>query len=428
MVDVEVGAKAAPTSEDMSRELKRLLSIQDRPAPAPAPAVKVEAVAPSNKEKSMALLALLRNNANGPTSKQEQNIKISPSLPVPPASSGMGLFPGMSAHHPGISPHHTPNPLQSLNAGPSIVPVPSSHFVSDSQQNLPRAQQQPSGYPFPSSANMPPPLLQKQPQPAPHTFAGAPHIFGGAPLPYFDGPPVHAPVVPKELDAHLGRGSYNVPEHHIPIQSTAPQFTTVHSPTIPTPSQLPPPKLTTHSMHLLNVLKNGQRPRAADQMPLQMSVNGTMQTTEAKMPVPFPNVRDGLSSMQMSGQSREPAMPVQSSPAAAAQPKPAASGNKSTEHRQNLLSLFRTPSVTPGEVTEGVTWDGGHDKPVVTAPTTAAILPPLPPIQASRVPPPLSLHSGINGQVKSNTTTSQAHKEFLLGYLDTITNKSKAKA
>ena len=407
--DASAPTKTQRTTEEMSMELKRFLSIRNGPAPRQSEGLQTQMAPQSNEEKSKALLSLLQKGAKT-SAGQDQNVK--PQLPSVTRSGP----PGASAPlgQSSISPHHTPDPLQSLfNRPPPGHPVPSAIFSFD-HQNIPMPAQQP-GYPFPApprEAAASTPHARRPSQPA---MQHPPHRSAGT--------PARVPVASRHIEATTrhGRQDSRSRQEAPTMKPGTPHSSNMHAPCIPTPAQLPPPKLTSHSLQLLHVLKNGQKTSPPGQQTQQAGTDGSPPAETENFPQPsmmWKHRRAG---------SHGPQPPLEDLPSyhppIPAGPHPEPIGNKPADHRQNLLSLFRSPSGTP--------------KPTETTPprqspteTTRAPAAPStrlpPPVQFGGVPDPRpSADVGIAGRGSGPApTTSPAHKEFLLGYLDAVANGS----
>lgn len=228
--------------EDASAQLKRLLSVHKSPIPAPAAPLNPGQTAQSNLEGSNALLALLRNRA--PQNKEQHQQDIPPLNSLSAASQAI--------------------PLASKEAQAKVpFPIPfsnvSSHTVSNSSENALHLHQlgtQPPsqqilGIPIRFDANLT--SLQH-----PHGSTTA-NKLGFSQLPHSTQSPSNGSVIQMRPDLQVHPTPYSLQQSgQTPMSSQMPQFKTVHDSVIPSASQLPPPKLTTHSLNLLNVLKNGQ--------------------------------------------------------------------------------------------------------------------------------------------------------------------------
>ncbi|KAL4802056.1 Dcp2, box A domain-containing protein, partial [Aspergillus unguis] len=209
-------------AHDASAHLKRLLNVNPS-LTTPEPIQSLFNTEPSSS-KSHALLELLRSGAppNPPVSQPFDNGR--PSHPS-------GFFPGFPQQFPGDVP-----PLPPPFHGPQ-VPFPTNQHVPPIPQGLPGPQR-----------------------------PGPPASYPGA----FDSP--QQPPMSRELPPGFSQGQVSAPAP-APYQRTGdPQFSHSAQPpqiqgaTVPPASKLPPPKLTSHSLALLNVFKDEKRqtPKAAN--------------------------------------------------------------------------------------------------------------------------------------------------------------------
>jgi 8-oxo-dGTP pyrophosphatase MutT (NUDIX family) len=99
------------------------------------------------------------------------------------------------------------------------------------------------------------------------------HLIHPQPLPphvqraVFTGGPVHAPMVPPPIPQDMAPH----PTHPVSVAMPNPQFPGLHSPMVPLEPKLPPPKLTSHSLALLNAFKSRDQAVSdgADDLPLR---------------------------------------------------------------------------------------------------------------------------------------------------------------
>ncbi|KAI9748803.1 MAG: mRNA-decapping enzyme subunit 2 [Lichina confinis] len=418
--DASAPSKTQRTTEEMSMELKRFLSIQNGPPSGQKEGLQTQTVQQSNQEKSKALLSLLQKGVKT-SAGQDQNVK--PPLPdmtqSGPAAASAPL--GQSS----ISPQNTPDPLQSLfNRPPPGHPVPSADFSFD-HQIVPMPVQQP-GYPFPvlpreaataaSTQHARQQTRQHARQPSQPATQYPPHSFAGT--------PAHVPVAPRHVGSTTrhGRHDSQLRQETPTMKPGTPHYPNMQAPCIPTPAQLPPPKLTSHSLQLLNVLRNGQKSSSPPGQQTQQA--GTNSSSPAETET-FPQPSTMWKHRRISSGGPQPPLhdlpPYY--PPIPAKPHPEPIGNKPADHRQNLLSLFRSPSGTP-KPTEATP---PRQSPVGTTRAPAAPSTRLPPpVQSGGVPDARqSADVDIAGRgLGSAPTTSPAHKEFLLGYLDAVANGS----
>lgn len=224
--------------QDASSHLKRLLNIN---AGAPAPAqvsglepIKTSAIDPS---KSNALLALLRSGSSESVPQALRNDNM-PSNNVPPP-------PPLGAQPPHLAPNFFPGfPQQHQHMGPSVFTQQTSS-------------------PFHHGATHPHTQTLVNPQ-RPHAFPPVAHSGPAGGLPAM--PQFPQPIQRNHQNGNLQSPLYPAaPPRHFPApfqQTGDPQFsqsaqpTQVQGATVPPASKLPPPKLTSHSLALLNVFKN----------------------------------------------------------------------------------------------------------------------------------------------------------------------------
>ena len=234
------------SSQDASAHLKRLLNInnanvvQGQPQPSQAPEVD---------SKSNTLLQMLRSGAshksptmsgpNGPAMSSH----VAPASTMPQPFPGPNLFPGFppqdqyagqSTSLPQAIPPHLPGILPPQLPPPANLPVPN--------QEVP---QRPVGHEFPPTTHMGqrniPPFLVQQPPITPYRedHLNVPAPQKPAPAPY----------------QRTGDPQFSHPGQPPQIQGAA----------VPPASKLPPPKLNSHSLALLNVFKdeNNKTPKPA---------------------------------------------------------------------------------------------------------------------------------------------------------------------
>lgn len=206
------------TTGDVSDSLKKLLHIGS-----PTTAVSQPSPAPTDTSKSNALLALLRGGSNNEhTATAPQAASAHPQHPLSQpfisadqvtanVSSGPAPYAAQSPHI--FHPNPVPPPSQSL---------PYNHYPSTASP-LP-----PSNIPFQGQQ--------------------------------YSAAPTEAPHYPQNIHAphHSGRVPMPAPYQQTGDPQFAPQMQTgqLQSPAVPPASRLPPPKLTSHSLALLNMLKS----------------------------------------------------------------------------------------------------------------------------------------------------------------------------
>lgn len=209
------------TTGDVSDSLKKLLHIGSPTAPVVQPPP-----ASTDTSKSNALLALLRGGSNDHPTAAPQAASAHPQHP-PLSQSSMppGQFSTNASSGPAPYAAQSPHVLH-----PNPVPAPSQ--VS---QNLPYTH-------YPSAASpLPPSNIPFQGQQYSAAPTEAPHYSQN----------IHAPH-------HPGRIPMPAPYQQTGDPQFAPQMQTgqLQSPAVPPASRLPPPKLTSHSLALLNMLKS----------------------------------------------------------------------------------------------------------------------------------------------------------------------------
>ncbi|KAI9698680.1 MAG: mRNA-decapping enzyme subunit 2 [Candelina mexicana] len=244
----EIPNNAQPT-EDASAQLKRLLSVKDvtsfsRDTP-PVGANPSSANVPDPS----ALLALLRNggaNSNSqhpsqtlPLQTPMEQIIATPMMPEPP-------------HHQHSRPPHMSR----------LPPPPSFPFPNLDPREIPihPSQRPPLAHPTVT------PNTARPNSNTPKFFAPSDVGSGRtAPLhsPLFLAPPMHGPILPPYLhdDRQIPRPYQRTGD---PNFVQAPQFANLPAPIIPPASKLPPPKLTSHSLALLNVFKSAKLAASPD--------------------------------------------------------------------------------------------------------------------------------------------------------------------
>lgn len=210
------------SSQDASAHLKRLLNI-NASLPAPAP-VQELFNADQSSSKSHALLELLRSGSSG-------NPLSQPHMDRPGPHPPSGFFPGFPQQY----------------VGP-MGDVP----------RFPPPYRDPSQVPF-SSANQHPPQIPPAFSAAPPSgiLAGYPGAFD--PSQRRPAPP--RPPLPPGFHPTPGQGPAPAPYQRTgdPQFSHSAQPPQIHGAAIPPASNLPPPKLTSHSLALLNVFRDEKK-------------------------------------------------------------------------------------------------------------------------------------------------------------------------
>ncbi|KAF2727322.1 hypothetical protein EJ04DRAFT_538993 [Polyplosphaeria fusca] len=277
----EVSAQLPSDGFDPAAELKRLLSVGGG-QPIQTPAVEAPMGVQQEQPHTNPLLAMLHANSkpNPPLQPHTpyENIISPPQLP--------------------LSPHgqHHPRP-------PHLDHMPPPHFPFHPQQrhglHQPFMQQQQfigMTAPIPRNFIPPPP-----PQSNPTFLSHGPSIHQGfnqdAPRPY-----------QRTGDPEFAR---------------EPQFPGLHGPAIPPASKLPPPKLTEHSLNLLNAFKSHEK---------SASPTDLMPSKPEPRPDSAPRTRQPQLLPGSESFHNQTPPPVQPQPRSA--------------HQTNLLSLFRSPSTS----------------------------------------------------------------------------------
>lgn len=239
-------------ADDPSTHLKKLLNITGPAVPTPSPSYKKDV------SKGNALLALLRNGSPyAPESRPSANSPEDRDTPLTPDHSIP--IPNVQQSFPMYS--HVPNSLNAVATAPI-------HDISSSQSR-PIEGMQPLGVPtrfsyqpyrdmssasfhnLPDSSSGNQVLVQNQERlPQPFTLSSFTNPQFSSPL------PTHLPTQISST-APLAR-----PAKAAPYQQTGdPEFVSQQDgtlPLVPPASKLPPPKLTTHSLGLLNMLKGAR--------------------------------------------------------------------------------------------------------------------------------------------------------------------------
>ncbi|KAL4890263.1 Dcp2, box A domain-containing protein [Aspergillus ambiguus] len=227
---------ATHANDTLPIDLKRVLNIDSAShAPSPSQAPRAMQTPDTDSSKSNALLQLLRSgSAHGSAPQQSsQGLPSAPQLPPGPEHPELPTYP--APMFPGFPPQH------------------SFHY----------------GYPPPPPPNFmpPPPNGPAGPMPHPGAFM-PPRAVPHGPAASYSGLPTYpqqAPPPQSRQSETLSVGAPAPPRSHAPapFQRTGdPQFS--HSAqlpqdrgaTIPPAKDLPPPKLTSHSLALLNVFKD----------------------------------------------------------------------------------------------------------------------------------------------------------------------------
>jgi mRNA-decapping enzyme subunit 2 len=326
------------TLEGATAALGRLLKIQ--PA---TQGLQAEAVAQSSSTNSgEALLALLRPAAsnqqlpaNAPPHTPLEHMAMPPSMPKtphhqqprPPYFSAMPPPPAFPIH-PQDEPfsYRKPNYQNSRNTN-NMPALQHGHMGS---QTLPRPQGNPHSY---QSEN----LIHPQPLP--------PHVQRAV----FTGGPIHSPLVPQPVQQN--------PPHlnsTVSVAVSNPQFPGLHAPMVP-PTVKQTPKLTSHSLALLNAFKSrdqaADEPSHPDDLPLRRF---TQAPPQASLPSPRGPQELPVDGSQLGQMAPPPPIVIQPNagtlnPNSITPRQPISATQKST-----LLDLFKSPTTQPASLAKPV--------------------------------------------------------------------------
>ncbi|ORY17077.1 hypothetical protein BCR34DRAFT_597167 [Clohesyomyces aquaticus] len=304
-------APRPPPMLDPAAELKRLLSVGGAGVHQQTPVVEAPGTVQHKHQQPNPLLAML------------QGSKPESAMPPPRTPFDQITSPPAQPH----SPHGQHHPRQFQPHLDHMPPPPPFQFPI--QQNLPyrgpQHPQMPSHHPNNPSTHIP---RQFYPPPPRH------------PNPVF---PTHAPNIQEAFSQQAPRPYQRTGD---PQFAQPPQFPGVHGPAIPPASKLPLPKLTAHALGLLNAFKSQERPIPPPQQALSHPSQAS-QSTPRMHPVPvIHHAPEPFSPPQepVSANLYAPSPPPFRSPPPSAnfqtaQPKPRSA------HQDNLLNLFRSPSV-----------------------------------------------------------------------------------
>lgn len=327
------------TLEGATAALGRLLKIQP-----PTQGLQPEAVAQSPATNSgEALLALLRpatSNqhppANAPPHTPLEHMVMPPSMPKtphhqqprPPHFSAMPPPPAFPIH-PQDEPfsYREPNYQNGRNTN-NMLGFQHGHIGA---QNPPRPHGNPHSY---QSENL------VHPQPLP------PHVQRAV----FTGGPVHSPVVPQPVQQNSPHFNSTVS-----VAASNPQFPGLHAPMVP-PTVKQTPKLTSHSLALLNAFK--VRDQAADEpsrpndLPLQRFTQAPPQVSLSSPRVPQELPAEGSQPGQMA-----PPPPIVVQPNAGTLSANSITPRQpiSATQKSTLLDLFKSPTTQPASLAKPVT-------------------------------------------------------------------------
>lgn len=224
---------------DATAALNRLLNVQ-QPSQDSDMDDTLEAQ-PSQSTKGSALLALLQSK---PTAEQPRVPNMIPHTPLE-HTGGQAPMPR--------TPHHyapRPPPFSSMPPPPTFPPLPQQNTFSYQQPHIEAQYRQNNQQRGPQMQQQP-----LRPRENPHHYQSQ-HLIHPQPLPptvqraLFTGGPVHSPVVPQPVQQHQAP-----PPNHAPMNIQNPQFPGLHAPMVPSVRKESPPKLTKHTLALLDAFK-----------------------------------------------------------------------------------------------------------------------------------------------------------------------------
>lgn len=223
---------------DATTALSRLLQVQR-----PARDVEVDNdmnSLPLQGTKGSALLALLQNK---PAVEQFRAPNTLPHTPLDHTIE--------QGHMPRKPHHHAPRPPQfSSMPPPPTFPIQQQNTFSYQQPHVANQYQQGTQQNY-----MPVQQQTARPRENPHHYQSQ-HLIHPQPLPptvqraLFTGGPVHSPTMPQPVQQ---QGAPQPPAHAMNIQN--PQFPGLHAPMVPAVRKESPPKLTKHTLALLDAFK-----------------------------------------------------------------------------------------------------------------------------------------------------------------------------
>ncbi|PGH19416.1 hypothetical protein AJ80_03916 [Polytolypa hystricis UAMH7299] len=254
-------------TEDPSSQLKRLLNVNNLSGLPQAPPSTQPQEMKADVPMGSALLALLRNGPSPPASHPPESNPAFPStVPVVPQPQP-GIIPYMG--HPGM-PTQPQFPVSSITPGLGLGHLPMEQIPRSqpAMNNIPN-----QGFPYPTS-NIPHQHLQfpniqsnMHARPLPVRSNTVPYRDRNAMFTQNVLQPPQRPAMPPA--SQPPNVALNMPTRSTPAPyqrtgdpefAQASQFPNVSQPSVPPASKLPPPKLTRHSLALLNVFK-GQGPK-----------------------------------------------------------------------------------------------------------------------------------------------------------------------
>jgi mRNA-decapping enzyme subunit 2 len=321
------------TLEGATAALHRLLKIQP-PTQGLQPASATQS--PATKNSGDALLALLQGKAvnSGPILSNLQSVR-QPHTPLDHTIISAPVPQTPSHHQP---PRHTDLPFSSMLPPPpfSLQPSHESNLYSPRQQPY---VQQLSGYPnIPQNQMHHQPFLPQQPQNYARHSDQSQQLQHPQPLPpqvqraVFTGGQVHGPLmsqtVHQQPDARFSDLALGTIQH--------PQFPNVHGPGISSSMNQTQPKLTSHSLALLNAFKSQDQVTSIHDRGSDLPSHHLGQLHDVR-PVPQDDLPGRYNPAELSGD--DMAVPaVQLLPSRTV---------PSEQHRSSLLNMFKAPVSKP---------------------------------------------------------------------------------
>jgi mRNA-decapping enzyme subunit 2 len=357
--------------------------------------------------------AALRNLLNIPPLAQElEHHSIATSQPAVTEDRGGALFAFLQA-----------KPPTSVHNGPPAMPMPHTpleySFSQAPQPSTPR-HQQPLPPHFPSLP--PPPTFpiqqgqtfsyqeanqqsqhpQLRSQGHPSSYQSQ-HLIHPQPLPpqvqraVFTGGPVHSPMVPQPI-----QGVYQPNLNLTASQNiSAPQFPNIHAPMVPPVQTQAPPKLTSHSLALLNAFKGrdaNDDGSGQSNLPLKMYTEKILKPLQPPQELPAEiSRRAAAASISKPSSSGIPTPNIKSSALA---PR-----LTSEAHRSSLLDMFKSPTLQAAALAKPTS---ATTLPTSTTPSAvelSAVVEPLSSIPAQENQPPKkqAIESGAIPEMNSET-------------------------
>lgn len=321
------------TMTDATAALNRLLKIQQS-----SREVQIEDTMNSQSAQSTkgsALLALLQNK---PTTNHPQAPNVHPHTPLEHTIE-QAPMPRTPHHYAPRPPHFSSMPP------PPTFPLHQQNTFSYQQQNITNQYQQSNQQKYVQSQQHAARIREN-----PHHYQPQ-HLIHPQPLPptvqraLFTGGPVHSPVVPQPIQQQLA------PQHPInaSVPISNPQFPGLHAPMIPSVRKESPPKLTKHTLALLDAFKRRDQDVAdantTNDLPLRRYAQDQPQV-QRHQPQELP--------ADLSQVTQAPAMPQylsQNNTSSSRAPKPGMFTTRqpiSETQKSTLLDLFKSPTATSG--------------------------------------------------------------------------------